>query len=205
MPVMVLNPELEEEIIEGRNGFDRPNRLEEVWDGVTYIMPDPDNEHYDISTFLIWVFRSVFDPANGDRVGGRTNVSDRRRNWKSNYRVPDCSIFLARNRDRDAGTHWAGGPDLAVEIISPNDFSRTKLPFYAKVGTAEVLVIDRFPWQLELYRRENNEMKLVGRIKPGDRRKLASAVVPFEFQLLRGRPRPKVKIIHTETGQEWSW
>lgn len=203
MPVMVLDPDLAEEIIEGRNGFYRRHRREEVWDGVTYIMPEPDNEHSDLGTFLIWVFRTVFDPAEGNRVHNPCNVSDRDRGWKDNYRNPDVSVFLAGNPARDRRTHWFGGPDLAVEIISPDDRSRDKLGFYAKVGTGEVLVVDRYPWKLELYRRDNNEMKLVGRIRPGEGRKLVSAVVPFEFQLLRGRPRPKVKIIHTETGQEW--
>src|SRR5262249_19157191 len=100
-------------------------------------------------------------------------------------------------------THYCGGPDLAIEIVSPEDRSRDKLDFYAEVGTREVLIVDRNPWQLELYRRADDEMKFVGRTKPGDRRKLMSTVVPLGFQRLRGRPRQKVKIVHAETGQEW--
>lgn len=203
MAVMVLNKELAEDILEGRNGFDNPNRREEVWDGVTYIMPDPDNEHYDLVAFFVWVFRSVFDPANGDRCGASTNVTDRLRNWTENYRVPDATIFLAKSAARDRHTNWLGGPDLAVEIVSPNDGSRGKLDFYGKIGTGEVLVLDRDPWKLELYRNLDGEMKLVGTVKPSDAKKLRSSTVPFEFYLIRSRPRPKVKIIHTETGHEW--
>ncbi len=91
----------------------------------------------------------------------------------------------------------------ALEVVSPDDRSRDKLDFYAKAGTGEVLVVDRYPWQLELYRRRDDEMCLVGRIKPGDHRKLLSAVIPFEFQLLRGRLRPKIKIIHAGSEQQW--
>lgn len=106
-------------------------------------------------------------------------------------------------RANDRKTHWYGGPDIALEVVSPDDRSRDKLEFYARIATREVLVLDRDPWQLELYRLNRGKMELDGRIKPGERNKLASAVVPFEYQLLRSRPRPKVKIVHTETGQEW--
>ena len=92
---------------------------------------------------------------------------------------------------------------MAVEIVSPNDGSREKLDFYGKIGTGEVLVLDRAPWKLELYRNLDGEMKLVGIVKPNDAKKLRSATVPFDFYLIRSRPRPKVKIVHTETGQEW--
>ena len=63
--------------------------------------------------------------------------------------------------------------------------------------------MDRDPWQLELYQLERGNMMLTGAIKPGDGKKLASGVGPLEYQLIRSRPRPKVKIVHTETGQEW--
>ena len=46
-----------------------------------------------------------------------------------------------------------GGPDLAIEIVSEGDRTLEKLEFYANVGTKELLVIDRDPWQLTLYRR----------------------------------------------------
>jgi Uma2 family endonuclease len=202
MPVLILSEELAEQVLadyEAKTG----RRFDEVWDGVNYIMPEPDNEHYDLSAFFVWAFRSVFDPAHGDRVGGPANVSDRRRDWKRNYRVPDFSVFLAGNPAEDRGSHWFGGPDLALEIVSPEDRSREKLEFYARVGTREVLVLDRNPWGLELYQLRRGRMKLKGTIAPGDGAVLASAVVPMTFQLVRGRPRPKVKIVHAGTGQEW--
>ena len=202
MPVLILSPTVAEQVL---NDFEAATgrRYDEVWDGVTYIMPEPDNEHFDLSAFFVWVFRSVFDPANGDRVGGPANVSDRPRDWKKNFRVPDVSVFLAANPAQDRGTHWYGGPDLAIEIVSPDDLSRDKLDFYARVGTREVLVLDRDPWQAEMYRLRRGRMRLVATVTPGDGTSLTSSVVPFRFELVRGRPRPKVKVVHTETGQEW--
>jgi Uma2 family endonuclease len=202
MPVLVLDREVASMLLSDREAS--PGRCrDEVWDGVTFIMPEPDLEHVDIATFFVWVFRSVFDPEKGDRVQGQTNVSDRATRWKTNYRVPDMSLFLAGNLAQDRKTHWYGGPDLALEIVSPDDRSRDKLDFYARTGTREVLVLDRNPWQLELYRVRRGRMRLVGAVTPGDGASLTSLVVPFRFELFRGRPRPKVKIVHTQTGQEW--
>jgi Uma2 family endonuclease len=202
MPVLVLSPYWAEKVLADREGSpDR--RYDEAWDGVTVIMPEPDNEHFDLSTFFVWVFRSLFDPVNGHRVGGPANVSDREVGWKENYRVPDCSLFLSGNPARDLRTHWVGGPDLVLEIVSPDDRSRDKLEFYGEIGSKEVLILDRDPWQLELYQLRGGRMRLKAKVTPGDGAKLTSDVVPLSFQLVGGLPRPKVKIVHSETGQEW--
>ena len=203
MPVMVLNQELADEILEGRNGFSRPNRREEVWDGVTYIMPEANVEHDDIAGFFYRAFWAVFGIDERNRIQFRVNLSDRTKGWKSNYRVPDTMVFLAGNPAKLCGTHYRGGPDVALEVISPDDRSRQKLDFYALIGTREVIILDRDPWQLELYQLERGKMNLAGAIKPGDGKKLASGVGPIEYQLIRSKSRPKVKIVHTETGQEW--
>src|SRR5579885_283459 len=101
MPVVVLDPELTEQILSDREASPGGRRREEVWDGVTFIMPDADTEHSDISTFFVWVFRSVFSPDHGDRVQGPTNVSDRSRQWTKNYRCPDMSLFLSSSPAED--------------------------------------------------------------------------------------------------------
>jgi hypothetical protein len=85
--------------------------------------------------------------------------------------------------------------------VSPGDRSRDKLGFYASVGTREVIVIDRDPWRLELYQLIRGKLRLRTTTAPGGAA-LSSYVAPLSFQLVRGRPRPKVKITHTETGQE---
>jgi Uma2 family endonuclease len=66
--------------------------------------------------------------------------------------VPDVLVFLPDTKAEDCGSHWLGGPDFAVEIVSPGDRTLEKLDFYAKIGTRELLVVDRDPWQLTLYR-----------------------------------------------------
>ena len=61
------------------------------------------------------------------RIFPGCNVSDRPKRWKKNYRCPDVAVFLPGNPAEDRETHWFGGPDFAVEILSPYDRSREKL------------------------------------------------------------------------------
>ena len=202
MALVVLNSELAEQILADREASSGGRRREEVWDGDTFIMPDADNPHDKIASFFHGVFWTVFGLSEKHSLHFRVNVSDRDEDWKSNYRVPDMSLYLAGKRAKDSGSHWVGGPDFALEVVSPGDRSRDKLDFYARVGTREVLIVDRNPWRLELYQLSRGKMRLRGMAPPGGSA-LASSVSPFTFQLVRSRLRPKIKIVHTETGQEW--
>jgi Uma2 family endonuclease len=201
VPVLVLDPDVAAKLLKEREAADCAR--DEVWDGVTVIMPEADVEHDDIAGFFYRVFWSVFgtDPAN--RIHFRVNVSDRVVDWKKNYRIPDTTLFLAGNRSQRCAAHYAGGPDVALEVVSPDDRSRDKLDFYASIGTREVLIVDRDPWQMELYQFADGRLRLAGTSWPQGGHPLRSSVGPLAFQLIPGDPRPKVKIVHTGTGQEW--
>ena len=205
MPTIVLDETLAESILAERRA--KGNRTgEEVWDGVTYIMPLPNNEHQDIAyLFGLYFGLAVFLGGKGGRLQNTSNISDRIVGWNQNFRNPDFAYFCPDTDADDQGTFWYGGPDFLLEIISPGDLSRDKLPFYASIGTREVLILDREPWQLELYRLQDDEMELAGTAKPGDKTTVKSEVVPLSFALVRGRPRPKIRITHTETAQEWTF
>ncbi|HKB05352.1 MAG TPA: Uma2 family endonuclease [Gemmataceae bacterium] len=200
MPVLVQNPDIVARLLKEREAADYTR--DEVWDGVTVILPEADIEHDDIAGFFYRAFWAVFGEGTPHRIHFRVNVSDRVRGWKQNYRIPDTSVFLAGNVARACRAHYFGGPDFALEIVSPEDRSRDKLDFYARVGTKEVLIVDRDPWQMELYRLRRGRMRLVGTVTPGDGVGLKSFVVPIQFELVRARPRPKVKIVDAETGEE---
>jgi Uma2 family endonuclease len=131
-------------------------------------------------------------------------VSDRRKGWEHNYRIPDVAVVLAGSTAKDCGAHWHGGPDIAVEIVSPGEDPRKKLDFYAKVRTRELLVLDRSPWGLELYRLKRGKLASVGRSDATSSAVLASAVLPLTFQLQDATPRPTIRIAHTATGQTWT-
>src|SRR5438309_632641 len=97
------------------------DRYDEVWDGVYILMPDPNIEHQDIATGLSTILRIVIDWTGLGKVYQGCNVSDRVEQWEHNYRRPDLTVYLNENPAVACGTHYRGGPDFAVEIISPND------------------------------------------------------------------------------------
>ena len=180
-----------------RNGTDR---WDEVWNGVHVMSPLPTNEHQDIAGSIVAVLKSAIQFPGRGRVFGGCNVSDRRGGWKKNYRCPDVAVFLNGNPAEDCGTHWLGGPDLAVEIVSPRDRSRRKLPFYARVATQEVLILDRNPWRLELYRLTDGELVSVGTATVAGGETLRTRSVPFSWRLIDGSERPIVEMVHVEDG-----
>ena len=121
-----------------------------------------------------------------------------------NFRGPDVVLYLPGNPAINYGTHWLGGPDFLVEIISPGDLAWDKLEFYAKVNTREVMIVDREPWALELYQLRGGKLELAGRSDLASPAVLASSVVPLTFQLRAATPRPTIHLTQTETGQTWT-
>jgi Uma2 family endonuclease len=202
--MLVCEPWIEEQVIADRKarGIDQHD---EVWDGVYFVSPIASNEHQDILGGLTVVFRTVVDAAKLGVTFPGVNVSDQEIDWRENFRVPDAAVFLAGNRAENRDSHWYGGPDFAVEIVSPNDRSHEKLAFYAKVGVRELLVIDRDPWALELYRLDHvgRDLVLAGRSTLKDSAQLDSQVLPLAFRLLAGTARPQIEVAHSDGRQTW--
>ena len=72
-----------------------------------------------------------------------------------------------------------------MEIVSKGDRTLEKLDFYAAVDTKELLVIDRDPWQLSLYRRRDDAgMQRVAKSTLESDGSLDSEVVAARFTLL---------------------
>ena len=69
------------------------------------------------------------------------------------YRIPDFT-FVASGREgllaRDGVR--GGGPDAVIEIRSPDDETYDKLPFFARLGVREVIVVDRDTKHPEIFR-----------------------------------------------------
>jgi len=202
MATLVHDPALEKDILTQRRAWGA-DRYDEVWEGVYVVSPMPNNEHLSIATRIAAVFQSALGWENGADVLAGVNVSDRRKGWKKNYRVPDVAVFLEGTRAENLATHWLGGPDFGVEIASPGDESREKIPFYEKVGTQELLIIDRDPRTLELYRRDGKKLVLAGKTSLDESRVLKSRVLNLTFELIPGKLRPRIRIRHSKSGQEW--
>lgn len=124
------------------------------------------------------------------------NVSDREDDWTKTYRVPDVLVFLEGTSAADRKTHWFGDPEFAVEIISLGDRAFEKLEFYASVETDELLVVDRDPWTLSLYRLTDGSMALVGQSISEDDSSLKADILPLTFHLQQS----EITIVDTSDG-----
>jgi Uma2 family endonuclease len=173
---------------------------DEVWAGTLVLYAPPENEHQILRTALTLALHE----ATGATVLPGANVSGAEVDWLSDFRCPDVVVYLPSNPARDADTHWVGGPDLAVEVVSPGEDPRLKFDFYAKVGTREVLIVDRSPWALELYQLQGGKMVLVGMSDAATSAILTSLALPLTFQLRPGSARPVIHIAHTAPGQTWT-
>jgi Uma2 family endonuclease len=150
MTMLVLDDSLKKSIRAEREASGA-DRWDEVWDGVYVASPLPNNEHQRIVARLIYILESAIGVPGLGAVLPGVNVSDRDKGWKRNYRGPDVTVFLADTKAINRDTHWVGGPDFAVEVMSKGDRAREKIPFYAKVGVRELLLVNRRPWALELF------------------------------------------------------
>ena len=203
MSVLVNVAELAERLIAERQKTDGAQH-DEVWDGVYVMSPIADMEHQWLIAELLLAIQAVLDPAAGDRVYPGLNVSDREVDWLQNYRVPDIAVVLKGNPAKPCHAHLYGGPDFLVEIVSPNDIAREKRPFYARIGVRELLIVDRDPWAIELYRLEEGDLALAGRSGLDEPELLASAVLPLELRLVAGADRPQIEVRRTDGTQVWT-
>jgi Uma2 family endonuclease len=203
MSILVTDRELASKLRAEREKTDAA-RYDEIWDGVYVIGPPRDIEHQVLLMDLWNVVDSVVsDNPSGWAIPGMA-VSDRDEGWPENVRQPDVSVVLEGNPGKDCRTHWCGGPDFLVEILSDNDLARDKRPFYAKLGVRELLIVDRDPWGLELYRLEEGDLALAGRSTLDEPVMLASAVLPLVFRLVPGPTRPQIEVQRVDGSQTWT-
>ncbi|HJZ55852.1 MAG TPA: Uma2 family endonuclease, partial [Gemmataceae bacterium] len=180
MPLLITDPELVKETRARREASDG-DKWNEVWDGVLVMPTLPNDEHQEIQGRLLFPLTMLFEMTGTGKVRPGVNVTDRHPDWTQNFRGPDLVVYLPGNPAVNHGTHWVGGPDFLVEIMSPGDLARDKLAFYAKVNTREVLIVDRDPWAMELYQLGAGMLRLAGRSDPSNPAVLTSGVLPLTF------------------------
>jgi Uma2 family endonuclease len=122
------------------------DRRDEMWEGVLHMVPQPLSHHQRLGALLLQALMPAAD-AKGLWAAYETSLF-RPSLGASDYRVPD--VVVARPEHvSERGVE--GRAELVVEILSPGDESREKLPFYADVGCEEVLLVDRETLVLELH------------------------------------------------------
>jgi Uma2 family endonuclease len=204
MAVMVLDSYIEEQVMALRAGSDG-SQYDEVWEGVYVVTPLPSNEHQVLVGEFAYVLGEVIARPRLGQVLPGANLSDRDQGWEKNFREPDVAVFLRSGRAIDRGTHWQGAADFLVEIISPGERTREKIPFYSSIGVVELLVIDREPWSLELYRHENGQLTKTGQSTLASPDVLECCTVGLTLRLVPGQSRPQIEATHPATGRTWTF
>jgi len=201
MNAVVLDANLAQRLIAERcrNGVDR---YDEVWEGVYMMAPAPSDEHQDIVTELIYMLRDVLGGGNVTRIRPGVNLSGSEESWERDFRIPDVAVLIDKNDIRCRGSFWLGA-DFIVEIASPGEEPREKLPFYSRLDVGENLIVDRDPWVIELFWRDGEELRSVGRSTLDQADTLASRVLPFTFQLIQGESRPQIQVRHNTDDRVW--
>ena len=203
MSLMVLDERVAEQLLAERRASGGDHH-DEVWDGVYMMSPLPNNEHQILVALLTSVLQISVGWAGLGHVLAGANITDLEEGWTHNYRCPDVVVFLNEGRAINRGTHFFGGPDFAVEIVSEFDRSREKLPFYARVGVRQLLLVERDPWALELFRLQDDRLMPVGRSTLENPGVLASTVLPLSFGLVAGETRPKIALVHEDGMARWA-
>jgi Uma2 family endonuclease len=202
MSLLVLDGDVERDLRAARKtlGLDHHD---EVWEGVYVMSPLADDVHQDIVMNLAAAFHEVISQPGLGKVRPGVNISDRVVGWKKNYRTPDVVVILVDSPAENHGKFWTGPIDFLVEVRSRGDRSRKKLPFYSKVGVRELLMIDRKPWRVTLYRHDGVNLTPAGVCDSGDAPPVESHVLPFALRLVPTFERPKIELRHKSDGRTW--
>ena len=172
MRVLMLEPP--PELIEDRHrkGLDR---FDEVWDGVLHMVPPPSHWHQKIERELL----KVLEPLARQRGLDYLHEAGLYRS-DQNYRVPDLMVFRPEHgSDRGVEAH----AEVVIELLSPHDESREKLPFYESLGVKEVFLIDPGTRAVELFALRGSRLVAVPADGDGVFR---SAVLGLELRSVAG-------------------
>jgi hypothetical protein len=89
-------------------------------------------------------------------------------------------------------------------VVSKYDRSRRKLDFYASIGVREVLLVNRAPWRLDLYRLKAGELELAATSQPDGEEAVESEVLGLSFRLAPAESRPRIEIDDPQKNRHWT-
>ncbi len=110
------------------------DRFDEVWEGVYHVAPAP-NAWHGYAVLRVAELLSEATRAAGLTATDPFNLGD-----PDDYRVPD----LGYHRGFPTRT-FVPTAAIVVEVVSPDDLTFSKLPFYAAHAVDEVLIVDAGP------------------------------------------------------------
>jgi Uma2 family endonuclease len=136
----------------------------EIIDGELFVVRSPHHKHQQITGRIF----AVLDNWSVESGLGEASIMPGLIFSDSDNVAPDVAWVsyerLAQIQD-EAG-HFRGAPELVVEVLSPGkaneDSDRlSKLKLYSVQGVQEYWIVDRIAQRIEVYRRDNAQLKLV--------------------------------------------
>jgi Uma2 family endonuclease len=156
------------------------DRYDEVWESVLHMAPAPAYEHQRIVSAMDRFLGPLCERKARGVLAPGINVFNEA-SATQDYRIPDLTFVVAGRRDIIAPDGIrGGGPDAVIEIRSPEDETYDKLPFFARLGVREVVVVQRDTKGIEIYRLAGDEYVPVSRDRHGW---LTSEVLKVRFTL----------------------
>jgi Uma2 family endonuclease len=132
MPVLVYDPlPIELETLLERRRAIGADRHDEMWQGVLHMAPAPQRSHAEIQAQLLVRLDA---PA---RAADLRSLGEFNLGGPDDYRVPDAGLLTP-----GGDALYLDTATLVVEILSPDDGTWEKLPFYAAHRVDELLIVD---------------------------------------------------------------
>jgi Uma2 family endonuclease len=160
------------------------DRYDEMWEGVLHMPPAPAYEHQRLVSAIDRFLGLLCERRERGVLAPAVNVFNKAA-ANPDYRIPDLTFVATSRRDiiaRDGIR--GGGPDAVIEIRSPDDETYDKLPFFARLGVGEVIVVDRDTKKPEIYRLSGSQYLAV---HPDFERWLRSEVLKVRLACTEGR------------------
>jgi Uma2 family endonuclease len=195
--------DVSEELLASRRELGH-DRWDEMWEGELHMVPPPHERHGRLEADFVTFFKIHWEALGLGRVYLETGVKGpgvalqevAGQRIPSNYRTPDLSFLLPDRQDRVQDGWIVGGPSAVLEVVSPGDESRDKLPFHLSVGVQEVIFVDRDSCAVEVQRAGPKGFAIVA---PESSGWIRSAVLRTEL-----RPEPGRGILHVRRTDDTS-
>lgn len=147
MRAVMLEVEVSPHLLEERRR-EGADRWDEVWEGELHMVPPPAERHQSLGARLIEVLGPVVR-GRGLKVAYEIGLFAA----DDDYRTPDLGVYRP---DQASKRGLDNAAELVVELVSPGDMSRVKLPWYA-ARVREVVLIDCDTLAVELYRSRDGD------------------------------------------------